>query len=81
MSQITQRKNETQIEKSLDTAQLELNKKLDSEFWDEHSKQVEARRKKNLAHERELLSQIEQKKNKSSSPDLHLNKNYISNLK
>ena len=60
---------------------MAINKRLDAAHWENEHKVHEARKQKRLAHERELLEQIEARRQSAGSGDLHINKDYISNIK
>ena len=79
---MSQRRNESQIEKSQDVAQLVHNKRMDEEHWVREQKLQESRRERRVLYEKELVSQIEAKRKNSGSPsDLALNRDYINNIK
>ena len=82
MKQISQRQNESAIERSHERALLEQNKQEDAAHWDNEHRVQEQRKQKRLAYERDLLSQIdERRQSNNNSPNLHINKDYIQNIK
>ena len=79
--QMLERRDVTAIERRQDAAQMAINKRLDAAHWENEEKVHEARKQKRLAHERELLVQIEARRQSAGSGDLHINKDYINNIK
>ena len=55
---------------------------MDEQHWQNEQKLHEERKKKRLDYERELISQIDAKRNSTGAgSDLHINKDYINNIK
>ena len=79
--QMQQRRKESQIERSQDHAQLQINKKMDEQHWQNEKDVQEARKQKRLAYEADLIKQIEAKRNSQNGSGLELNQQYIDNIK
>ena len=88
MRQMQEKRKESVVEKSLDAAQYEQNLKMDREHWDNEQRLNQERRQRRLNYEKELQTQIDEKRRGGAGPtgnspvkELHLNKDYIENIK
>ena len=70
-----------QIQNRLDQAQLQTSKKADQAHWDNGQRVQAERKRRRVEYEKELVAQINERRGSSGSPNMHINKDYISNIK
>ena len=54
---------------------------MDEEHWQNEQRLQEERKRKRIEYERELISQIDAKRNSTGNQNLHINRDYINNIK
>ena len=79
--QMQQRRDESQVEQSQNVEQLKIFKKLDKEHWESEQVVKAGQKQRRIAYDQDLRVQMQAKEDHVDSGDLHLNREYLANIK